>query len=433
LPASGAVLERELTAMTQDLSDSYESLAALFSISELLATTPEFSTFLTEVLARLRTLVGAEKAYVRFVDLNGNWRLGGKSGARDTRSPFQNEVSPLEQQVWATRREMTVERTDTLPAGDPLRTMQAGGFICPIAFANHTIGVLVVGRREGNYFTAGQLNLVRTVGDYLAIACTTAELQQQREAQQRVAREFQIAASIQQSLLPRQMPVLPGWQVEGRCQSASEVGGDYFDVIDHPGRGFLVVIADVMGKGLPAALLATIFRTSVRARPDLAADPGRLLTVINQQLYGDLAELDMFITAQIAWCETATGRLRMASAGQGDALRLIAGAGSQPAQPLRCRGGMPVGILPETAYITEDFAIGVGDLVIFLTDGLYEIEGTDGRMLGLDGLAALMPHHWSGDPAAFAASLLNFVSNYGRAGQAADDRTLIVVKRDPPP
>lgn len=432
-PPSGAVLERELAAMTQDLSDSYESLAALFSIGELLATTPEFSTFLTEVLARLRTLIGAEKAYVRFIDADGKWRLGGKSGARDTRTPFQNDASALEQQVWSTRREMTVERTDALPEGDPLRTMRAGGFICPITFANHTIGVLAVGRREGTYFSAGQLNLVRTVGDYLAIACTTAELQQQREAQQRVAREFQIAASIQHSLLPRRMPQLPGWQVEGRCQSANEVGGDYFDVIDHPGQGFLVVIADVMGKGLPAALLATIFRTSVRARPDLAVDPGRLLTVINQQLHGDLAELDMFITAQIAWCDTVTGRLRLASAGQGDPLRLTAGSARQPAQPLPCRGGMPLGILPDTTYHTEECAIAPGDLLLFLTDGLYELEDAEGRMFGIGGLAALVPHLWSGDTATFAAGLLDYVSQYGRAGQLADDRTLIVVHRSMSP
>jgi serine phosphatase RsbU (regulator of sigma subunit) len=422
-------LERELVAMTPDLSDSYESLAALFSISELLATTPEFSSFLTEVLARLRTLVGAEKAYVRLIAPDGSWRMGGKSGARDTNTPFQNEPSALELQAWAERREITVERPGQLPPGDPLRSMQAGGFISPITFANQSLGVLVVGRREGNYFTAGQLNLVRTVGDYLAIACTTEELQKQREAQQRVAREFQIAASIQQSLLPRRMPRFPGWIIEGLCHSAHEVGGDYFDVIDHPGRGFLVVVADVMGKGLPAALLATIFRTSVRARPDLASDPGRLLTFVNQQLHGDLAELDMFITAQIAWFDTPSTRLRIASAGQGDVLRLAA-TGAQPAQPLPCRGGMPVGIVPENTYTSEEFAVGAGDTLLFLTDGLYEIEGTDGQMLGLQGLAALARHHWMGDPKSFASGLLEYLSQYGRAGQLADDRTLVVVKRE---
>ncbi len=434
LPAAStaAEMERELAAMTQDLSDSYESLAALFSISELLATTPEFSTFLTEVLARLRTLVGAEKAYVRFIKPDGTSRLGGKSGARDTKTPFQSEPTALERQAWAERRELTVERTDILPAGDPLRSMQAGGFICPITFANQTLGVLVVGRREGNYFSAGQLNLVRTVGDYLAIACTTAELQKQREAQQRVGRELQIAASIQQSLLPRRMPVLPGWQVEGLCHSAHEVGGDYFDVIDHPGRGFLVVVADVMGKGLPAALLATIFRTSVRARPDLAPDPGRLLTVINRQLHADLAELDMFITAQIAWFDTARALVRITSAGQGDALWLAAGADTQPAQMLACPGGMPVGILDEHTYASKDFPIHPGDALLFVTDGLYEIEGTDGQLLGLNGLAALVRHLWSGDPTSFAGELLEYLSHYGREGQPTDDRTLVVVKRDAP-
>jgi serine phosphatase RsbU (regulator of sigma subunit)/anti-sigma regulatory factor (Ser/Thr protein kinase) len=428
-PPPAADMERELTAMTQDLSDSYESLAALFSISELLATTPEFSTFLNEVLARLRTIIGAEKAYVRFIMADGTWQLGGKSSARDTRVPFQNEPSALELQAWAARREISVEQTDPLREGDPLRSMRAGGFICPIAFANQTIGVLVVGRREGNFFSAGQLNLVRTVGDYLAIACTTAELQKQREAQQRVAREFQIAASIQQSLLPRRMPVVPGWQIEGLCHSAHEVGGDYFDVIEHPGRGFLVVIADVMGKGLPAALLATIFRTAVRARADLASEPGRLLTVINRQFHDDLAELGIFITAQVAWFEAASTRIRMACAGQADAMRIVHGADSQPALMLRCEGEMPLGITADVTYPSEEFTVDAGDALLFVTDGLYEIEGTDGQLLGLDGLASLARHLWTGEPVSFARALLDTLSNYGRQGQVADDRTLVVVHR----
>jgi serine phosphatase RsbU (regulator of sigma subunit)/anti-sigma regulatory factor (Ser/Thr protein kinase) len=428
-PPSSADMERELGAMTQDLSDSYESLAALFSFSELLATTPEFSTFLTEVLVRLRKIISAEKAYVRFIQPDGSWQLGGKSGPRDTRTPFQHEPSALEMQAWAARREISVEQPAQLPPGDPLCTMHAGGFICPITFANQTIGVLVVGRREGSFFSAGQLNLVRTVGDYLAIACTTAELQKQREAQLRVAREFQIAASIQQSLLPRRMPVVPGWHVEGLCHSAHEVGGDYFDVIDHPGRGFLVVIADVMGKGLPAALLATIFRTSVRARPDLASEPGRLLTVINRQLHGDLTELDMFITAQLAWFDAARARVRIASAGQGDALRLDVRADRQPAQALPGQGGMPVGIVPDLDYPVEEFAVEPGDALLFVTDGLYEIEGTDGRQLGLNGLAVLARHLWSGKPESFSRDLLDTLANFGRPGQVTDDRTLVVVHR----
>ena len=295
------------------------------------------------------------------------------------------------------------------------------------------LGVLVVGRREGTFFTAGQLNLVRTVGDYLAIACTTAELQKQREAQQRVAREFQIAASVQQSLLPRRMPVVPGWLVEGVCQSAHEVGGDYFDVIEHPGRGFLVVIADVMGKGLPAALLANTFRTSVRARPDLAHEPGQLLDIINRQLYADLTELDMFITAQLAWFDAERSQVRIASAGHGDGLRLAAGAAREPAHRLRCQGGMPVGILPATTYPAEEFSVAPGDVLMLLTDGLYEIEGADGPLLGLDGLAALARHLWTGEPASFARALLDYLSAYGRQGQNTDDRTLVVVQRTSAP
>lgn len=430
--AAAADLERELTAMTRELSDSYESLAALFGISELLATSPDFHHFLTQVLARLRTLVDAEQAYVRLAEADNRWSVGGQPTSGDATTTVPAEPNALERRVWTERRELILEHPDDLPPSNPLRQMQAGVFICPLIFANQSLGLLVIGRRCGNYFSAGQLNLIRTFTDYLAIACATADLQQRRAERQRVEQEFQVAASIQLSLLPRQMPELRGWQIDGRCISAHEVGGDFFDVIDYPGHGFLIVIADVMGKGLPAALLATIFRTSVRARPELAPDPGKLLTVINHQLYADLSGLDMFIAAQLAWFDTVRDRLLIATAGTGDALRLGAQPGTTTAEPLPCRGSMPVGVLPDTTYTSEEFPLHPGDALFFFTDGLYEIETPEGPLLGLHGLAAALSQQGAADPTLRTADLLHSLAAYGQAGPSKDDRTLVIVRKTLP-
>ncbi len=430
-PRNAAEIDQELSAMTQDLSDSYESLAALFSISTLLATTPEFSVFLSEVLSRLRTLVNAGKAYVRFAGADGVWRMGGLSGSQGTALPLGTTPNELELQAWREQRELTVENTAQTSAGEALRHMAAGDFICPISFANHALGVLVVGRRTGEYFTAGQLNLVRTVGDYLAIACTTSELQKQRESQQRVAREFQIAASIQQSLLPRQMPLIPGWEIEGQCHSANEVGGDYFDIIEKPGVGFLVVIADVMGKGLPAALLAMILRTSVRARLDLVTEPGRLMTNINEQLHADLADLNMFITTQFAWFDTLNNRVLITSAGHCDAL--VARSETRDMRPLSGQGGVPLGVMRDTVYTSDEFAVEPLDRLLFITDGLYEIEGISGQQLGIDGLIKVACSVQHTAPKAFATALLENLSFRGNKDRPADDRTLVVVQRSTKP
>jgi len=429
--ASPSVIEQEQAAMTQDLSDSYESLSALFQISELYARESNFSVFVTEVVDRLQKLVSAEMAYVRLSNADGTWRtLEGPDAAISVASRWPAPMS-LTLQAIRERHEILVENSNRSRGDDPLSNMNAGGFILPLIFMGQALGALVVGRRTGNFFSASELSLLRTIGEYLATACATADLQKQRETRQRVERELEIAASIQSALLPRRMPAVPGWKIWGTCESATEVGGDFFDLVEQPGAGLLMVIADVMGKGLPAALLATVFRTSLRARPDLATDPGALLTVVNRQIHGDLSELGMFITAQVAWFETSGQRVRLASAGHGDGLLLP--AGGRAFSFVGNQGGMPIGVLEDTVYVTADAPLAPDDTVLFFTDGLYEIEGLDGSMLGLDGFAALARKLWNPEPSVFRSELFQALHRFAREGSPPDDRTLVTVTRQTSP
>ena len=98
-------------------------------------------------------------------------------------------------------------------------------FVCPVHFQTRSLGVCVVSRHEpGSFFTAAQISLARTTAEFLGIACANAELQAQRLAQLRVQRELEIAAQIQQSLVPRDFPSRPDWEVHGTCVNALEAG-----------------------------------------------------------------------------------------------------------------------------------------------------------------------------------------------------------------
>lgn len=420
-----AELEGTLDSMAEDLSRSYEELSALFRFAEELATASDFGQFLERSFTRLLSLVRAEMAYVRFVspDNTGLDLLRSIDGIPKSLSL---DLPCVECNVFRARTPYTVEHGMDLPSGDPLRHFPGGTYATPIFFQSTVLGCLVVVGQAGNpYFSAGELSLIRFVADFVGIVRTTNDLQEKRKAEQRTLREIEIAASIQQSLLPRQFPSSERYRVRGVSQSARLVGGDFFDALKVGEDGILLVIADVMGKGVPAALMATVLRTAIRSQLHLAPQPGVLLTAVNRQIAPDLAAVDMFITAQIAYVSEKENKVRFSNAGHcpllhcrratGDILQLHT-------------DGIPIGVFESFVYEEATHPLMNGDLLVFLTDGLYEIE-RDGEMLGLKRLVEEVGRMWMARPRDICGPLLSFVQAFGGDLPAADDRTLLTVNR----
>lgn len=422
--------ESTLKAMTGELGNSYETITALFHFGEELATARSFDDFVEQVLRRLLKLVGGSEAWLRLGDPRGRLKLVSprraphRSGMPEFLRPEDDSV---EARVFRESEPHTVEECSGLGPHDPLRRDRGSAFVCPILFREATIGVLSVAREQTHpYFSAGDTRLIGAVADFLGIARKMALTQEQRQAQQRTERELEIAAEIQQSLLPQDFPETSKFRIFGLSQTANEVGGDYFDVLPIGGKGVLLVIADVMGKGMPAALLATILRTMIRAHSSLAEDPGRLLSVINRQIGSDLNNLGMFITAQIAFLSDETDELVFASAGHCPLLKFSPGAthASQSSG-----GGVPLGVLDEVEYESMREPTASGDRFILLTDGVYEVQSAVGEVLWLDPLAQLIPELCTGDPRSCCKRLLDYVAGYSAGVPAGDDRTLLIAQQ----
>ena len=288
----------------------------------------------------------------------------------------------IEAEVFRTGAERTVEDAQSLAPDDPLRAAGGVAFVCPVYFQSRRLGVCVVGRRRGGvYFTAAQISLARTTAEFLGIACANAESQAQRLAQLRVQRELEIAAQIQQSLVPRDFPRRADWGVHGLCVNALEAGGDFYDIIEVP-DGVLLVIADVMGKGLPAALLAVVLRTAVRAHAPLAQDPGELLNRVSVQVAPDLDRLGMFITTQLVFLEARSARIAFANAGH-CAIVVISPEGTS-ARTLD-EGGLPLGVSQHEHYTAQRATLRPGERLLLVTDGILEAPDAQNRELGLEG------------------------------------------------
>ena len=428
VPSSEFETAELVNAMTEDLSSSYESVSALFRFSEQLATAPSFNDFAHVVLGQLLRLVQGAETYVRLADGAGNLALFSSLG----RPPgaLAAIISPqdatAESDVFRLREEACVEDCSRLAPADPLWRESGIAFVCPIFFQDNVLGILTVVRTKADpFFTAAEISLGRVVAHFLGIARMTSTLSAQRLAQQRAMREMEIAAEIQQSLLPKAFPKNPKSRVFGVSQAANEVGGDYFDVLPIGEKGVLLVIADVMGKGVPAALLATTLRATIRARLDLAEDPGKFLTEINRRIGADLSRLDMFITVQLAFFSHEDGEVALANAGHCPALRYSRGSAHAARLLL---SGVPLGVLDEVNYETARERVTPGDRFVFLTDGLYEVESPSGEMLGFDRIAEQIPKFGSGALPDLCGRLLDFLRTYSGGAPALDDRTLLILE-----
>lgn len=252
------------------------------------------------------------------------------------------------------------------------------------------------------------------------------KVQREREKNQdREDTQMEIASEIQKSFLPSSFPNNEYCKMTGKCVSAMAVGGDYIDTIEIPGQGLLIVIADVMGKGVPAAMLATIFRTAIRSRLNLAETPGWLLSKINKQIHDELGHLNMFITAQAAFYTYEKKILKLASAGHCPALLL--NCDNETVGELSA-DGIPLGIDANDIYEEILYDLDTGDRVLFITDGLYEAENSEGQMLGIDRLSQKLPSLWNEGIDSLPTKAFDLVSDFSSDRSLQDDQTLMALE-----
>jgi serine phosphatase RsbU (regulator of sigma subunit) len=231
-----------------------------------------------------------------------------------------------------------------------------------------------------------------------------------------------VARSIQKGLFPRQCPQLEGYTLSARCQPASETGGDFYDFIELRDGRLGLVIADVSGKGMPAALLMANTRSTWRAEARNAHGPGETLRRTNRSLCHDINS-NTFVTLIYAVLDPTTGRLCLASAGH--PLPLLHND-SEP-QEIQVYG-LPLGLQPDATYEEVQVSLSPGDTVLLYTDGITEAVNSSRELFGFERLTALIKHEGHRSARALVERTLLISRAFsGQVGQT-DDATVIVLK-----
>lgn len=386
--------ERIIRDMAEELSFCYESLSAIFRCSAELGKSNDLEEFARRLLTDLTGITSAEWFVLRMT-------AKGEAKLDVFTSSEQNVLLPplvlseaasrsVEAESAVAREDIWFDHLNPLKPGDPLAKVHPGsvGLVHPIYLGETLIGTLTIAKTAGSgSFSAVQANVVHTFADFLAIQIVNARYTDELVRNRLVSRELEIAKTIQRSLLPKTIPRLSGYGLAGFCESAHQVGGDFYDVIKINDDSLLLIIADVMGKGIPAAMFAAILRSLLRAVPEWMSQPAALLARVNRLLFEELSGVDMFITAQLVYVDSRARRITAASAGHCPVLLALDGEGNVKSISPE---GLPLGILPDTSFSNHTESMPKNCRVLLYTDGLTEARDSKGEFYGQERLVKWM-------------------------------------------
>ncbi len=280
------------------------------------------------------------------------------------------------------------------------------------------VGVFTASHCELDAFCPDQLRLLQGLCAHVAVAVHNARLfGSEREQRERMSREAEEARSIQQALLPRTSPLIPGFRVSGLSIPAGSVGGDWYDFIPLSDGRWGLVLADVSGKGTAAALLMSATRGMLRSLAQTGSGPAEVLTRLNNMMIEDFPS-GRFVTMVYAELDPASRVLRIANAGHLAPL-LVEPSGHRW---INHEHGLPLGISASKFSETE-VTLGEGSRIAFYSDGITEAEIASGEEYGAERLLAQMQ-----SPDVSLDGLLADVRKFANGTGLRDDATVILVR-----
>jgi phosphoserine phosphatase RsbU/P len=287
----------------------------------------------------------------------------------------------------------------------------------PLQREGNLVGVFTASHCELDAFCPDQLRLLEGLCAHVAVAVHNARrFGNEREQRERMSREAEEARSIQQALLPRSSPLIPGFCVSGLSIPAGSVGGDWYDFIPlHNGRWGLV-LADVSGKGTAAALLMSATRGMLRSLAQTGSGPAEVLTRLNKLMIEDFPS-GRFVTMVYAELDPSSRVLRIASAGHLPPL-LVEPSGHRW---IHHEHGLPLGI-SASKFSETAVTLGEHSRIAFYSDGITEAEIDSGEEYGAERLLAQMQ-----SPGITPDSLLADVRKFTNGTGLRDDATVIMV------
>jgi phosphoserine phosphatase RsbU/P len=287
----------------------------------------------------------------------------------------------------------------------------------PLKANGRVIGVLVVDHVQTDAFSNDQIRVLQALAGHIAIAVENARLfRNERAERERLQRESSEARAMQQAIFLKAQPLVPGFAFETAWHPAGAVAGDWFDFIDLGNQRYGIALADVSGKGMPAALLMSATRALLRSIAPLYSSPAQTLEHLNRTLTEDFPT-GKFVTMVYGILDAASRQITVASAGHLRPLVI-----NHHCAFLDLDTGLPLGLGAST-YPESTVTLDPGTQLLFYTDGITEATDSADEEFGP---ARLIKHFH--DPEACVDSLIAEVQRYGTGSTHTDDATAVLIR-----
>lgn len=419
----------------QRTPSAIQELNAMRTVSEVMTSNIELDDLLNLIITKLVTTINAERGTLYLID-----EQTGELWSR----VLQENMGPLSEirlkmgegiagYVAATGETLNIPDAYADPRFNPSFD-QASGFrtrsILTAPMFNpqqKIIGVVQVLNKRNGPFTFRDERLLAAMTSQAAISIENARLYQQEIQQRLITRELETAHSIQASFLPATIPSYPGWDIGAIWCPIRSVAGDFYDFYTLQDGRLAAVVADVSGKGIPAALFMALSVTVLRFGMSLNLAPEEVTRRANEMIISEQRSR-MFATTLIAYVALDSGAVTFASGGHNPGL-------VYRAQERRCEffstTGVAVGIFKGAEYEQGTLTLGEGDILVLYTDGITEMINPDEEEFGEERLQEAVMHHADQPAQVIIEAVLAAVNTFAQGQELFDDATMIVIKRLP--
>ncbi len=412
----------------------------LMAISRQLSSTFDLDTLLNQIIDAVTDLIGSEAAAISLADANEcELCFAATSAVADPNGVLPGVVLPLGEDSitgWVvTRGEFQIVEDVTSDPRKCCTVDEESDFVThnllsvPLQVQDTVIGAVnAINKKNSQPWTEDDVQTLQDFANQAAIAIQNAMLFQEELERKRLEEELKVARQIQSGLLPETPPAIPGWDFAAVYRSARLVGGDFYDFfsITSDAERLGVVIADVSDKGVPAALFMAASRTIIRTTATAGDGPARTLMRANNLIAQDSQTTSQFVTVFYGMLEPHGGQLVYANAGHNRPLWWAAATGET--QELAAKG-IALGVIEEIELEERVIDVGIGDVIVFYTDGVTEAMNPGDEEFGVARLRETLASHTEGSAQEILEAVIEAVDDFVGGAPQSDDFTVFVVKR----